>query len=197
MLTATGEPGYYLKGWYDANDILVSTDKNFQIVMDSNQVFSARFRIPEKIQVVGGGDAIVRAIDMAENGDTLVVEVGTYDGGINFGGKEVRLMSANPDDPAVVAQTIIDGQFTTRAVTFSGGEDAGTVFDGFTIVNAGAFGEPGGAIYVGPDSSPTIVNLDISNCSISGGNGGAIFVDVNSSPAFENILISSRLRVPQ
>ncbi|RKZ27160.1 hypothetical protein DRQ26_03445, partial [bacterium] len=188
-LHAIGANDAYLEGWYDANGVLLSTNKNFDVVMDSNQLFVARFRWPQKIEVSGGGGALVNAVNAAQNGDTLVVAPGTYDGGIDYAGKEIKLFSTNPDDPNIVARTIISGPFGVRAVTFSDGEDAGSVLDGFTLYLGDVF-DNGGAIYVGPDSSPTIVNVDIQDCWVYFGNGGAIYVDANSSPVFKNVTIA-------
>ncbi|MHC4436452.1 MAG: right-handed parallel beta-helix repeat-containing protein [Planctomycetota bacterium] len=78
-----------------------------------------------------------------------------------------------------------------RAFTFNNGEGPGTVINGFTIINGGLILEHGGAIYVGPDSSPTIVNVNISNCQVAYGSGGAIYVDANSSPTFTNVTIDN------
>ncbi|MHC4499411.1 MAG: S8 family serine peptidase, partial [Planctomycetota bacterium] len=198
-LTAKPDPGYYLKGWYDVNDVLVSIAKELDVVMDSNQVFRGRFRLPSKIEVSGGGDALHDAVITAENGDTLVVGAGTYNGDINFRGKELKLVSTNPDDPTIVAETIIDCQSNSRAFIFDSGEDAGALVDGLTIINGGIswqwtttlVGYPGGAIYIGSGSSPSIVNVVISDCNVSLANGGAIYVDANSSPTFTNVTINN------
>ena len=139
-LHADGNEISYLEGWYDVNGLLLSANKNLDIVMDSNQVFVAKFRWPKIIEVSGGGAALVNAVNTAENGDTLIVAEGTYDGGIDYAGKEIKLFSTNPDDPDVTAQTIISGPFFgVRAVTFSDREDAGAVLDGFTIYDSLVF----------------------------------------------------------
>jgi hypothetical protein len=185
-LRANADPGYYLKGWYDDSDRLLSIEKNFTITVDSNEVFSVRFKLPrnKKIEVSGGGDAIITAVSTAEDGDTLIVAAGTYDGDINLRGKSIKLVCTNPDDPNVVARTIIDPGGSGRGFIFSSGEDAGTVVDGFTIVNGSVTGENGGGIYVSSNSSPTIVNVVISNCAAVGGDGGGIFVDEGSGATF-------------
>ncbi|MGD8499366.1 MAG: right-handed parallel beta-helix repeat-containing protein, partial [Phycisphaerales bacterium] len=190
-LTAKPDPGYYLKGWYDVNDVLISVAKELDVVMDSNQIFRVRFRLPSKIEVSGGGDAIHDAVTTAENGDTLVVGAGTYNGDINFRGKELKLVSTNPDDPNIVAGTIINCQSSGRAFVFDSGEDAGTIVNGLTIVNGSLLAQHGGAMYIGSGSSPSIINVVISDCNVAVANGGAIFVDANSSPTFTNVTISN------
>jgi len=195
-LRTNPDPGYYLKGWYDVNDVLVSIAKELDVVMDSNQVFRVRFRLPTEVEVSGGGDAIADAVNTAENGDTLIVGAGTYNGGINFRGKELKLLGTNPDDPNVVANTVIDCQNSGRAFTFNSGEDAGAVVDGLSIISGSLFAGHGGAMYIGSGSSPSILNVAISDCNVAVGNGGAIYVDVNSSPSFINVTISNCATVP-
>ena len=190
-LKADANEGYYLEGWYDANGILISISKEIDVVMDANQEFTPKFRLPMEIEVSGGGGAISQAVTTAKNGDRLIVGAGTYSGDIHTQGKEIAIVSTNPDDPDVVANTIIDCQGVNRAFVFDGGEDAGTVVDGFTIINGGVFGERGGAILVGEDSRPTIVNISISDSSVNNAHGGAIYIDPNSSPTFKNVTITN------
>ena len=49
-------------------------------------------------------------IDLAQDGDTIVVPQGTYYENIDFMGKNVKLQSSNPQDLQVVNSTIIDGR---------------------------------------------------------------------------------------
>jgi hypothetical protein len=189
-LTATPDPNYRLKSWTGTND-----DSSFAltntVTMNSDKIVVVEFEPPRKIAVSGGPDAIANAINIAKPGDTLIVAAGTYNGSIDFQGKDLRLFSTNPDDPNIVAQTIIDCQQSGRAFTFNNGEGPEAVIDGFTIINGSLSGQPGGAIYCGPGTSPTIVNLIISNCSVSFSAGGAIFIDSGSSPTLSNITINN------
>ncbi|MHC4110286.1 MAG: right-handed parallel beta-helix repeat-containing protein [Planctomycetota bacterium] len=190
-LTAYPSPNYRVEGWYDVNDVLLSINKSFEVVMDSSEVYTVRFELPSVVQVSGGGNAIQQAVDAAKSGDTLIVVADTYDGGINLQGKDITLVSANPDDPNIVALTIIDCQFSTRGFTFNNNEGPNTIIDGFTIVNGSITGEGGGAIFVDVNSSPTIQNVIISNSSVIGADGGAIYVDANSSPLFLNVVVTN------
>ncbi|MDZ7261906.1 MAG: cohesin domain-containing protein, partial [candidate division KSB1 bacterium] len=104
-LTATPEHGYRVEGWYDVNNILVSIAKTIEVVMDCNQIFTLRFEPAGTTSVGGGGNAIQMAIDTAKSGETLIILPGTYNGNITTRGKDITLVSTNPDDPNIVART--------------------------------------------------------------------------------------------
>jgi subtilisin family serine protease len=127
------------------------------------------------------------AIDAANNGDTVIVHPGIYgedgDGeNIDFLGKAITVRSENPDDPAIVASTIIDPSTNTRggndrAFIFQSGEGRNSVLAGFTIQNAeshedGVTGTDafGGAIACLNGSSPTIRQCIITD-SVANGSG--------------------------
>ncbi len=79
---------------------------------------------------------IQEAVNAASNGDEIIVAPGTYtstqDGHtINMIGKSVTLRSIDPDDPAIVAATVIDGEGVRRGIACFNGESP--VIAGFTI----------------------------------------------------------------
>jgi len=190
-LRSRPDPNYRVQGWYDANDVLLSIDKSVEVLMDSDKVFKVRYELPNIVPVFGGGNAIQQAVDAAMSGDTLIVAVGTYDGDINLQGKDITLVSTNPDDPGIITQTIIDGQLSGRGFIFNSNEGPNTVINGFMIINGSVTGQGGGAIFVDANSSPTIKNVIMNNCSVTGADGGAIYVDANSSPAFINCVVTN------
>jgi len=118
---------------------------------------------------------IQAAIDAAVDGDTVVVQPGTYTGAgnrdISFKGKAITVRGVDPNDSAVVATTIVacqqvaapapgssGGRTSTeagvRAFLFWSGEGSQTVVEGLTIINGGTSGS-GGAIWC-EQSSPRI-----------------------------------------
>lgn len=143
------------------------------------------------LRVPGEYPNIQAAIDDANNGDTVVVQPGTYRGlgnrDIDFLGKAITVRSINPEDPAVVAATVIDCNGVEaqrhRAFRFVSGEEPNSVLSGLTLTNGYAPGEDsydydfyGGAIYC-EMSSPTISYCVISDSTAEGDNagGGAVY----------------------
>ncbi|MHC4645954.1 MAG: right-handed parallel beta-helix repeat-containing protein, partial [Planctomycetota bacterium] len=194
-LTAIPEPNYFVRGWYDADDgeTFVSRASTLEVLMDSDKNFILRFKMPNTIEVSGGGNAIRDRLAEAENGDILIVEKGTtYNGDIDFGDKQgIKLVSIRPDDPEIIATTIIDCNIGGRAFILDGAQGPDTVIQGFTITGGSVTDGSGGTIYIGEASSPTIVNLIISNSTANNGDGGAIFVGMGSHASFRNIVITN------
>jgi len=168
---------------------------------------------PAVLNVPGDFTTIQQAIDSAGEGAEVVVQPGTYTGpgnySISFNGKAITVRSIDPNDPNIVAATIIDCNNRARGFIFSNDEDANSVLSGFTIVNSR---ERGGApaIYC-YRGSPVVTNCVIARNSGGGihvhwGNpvirhctivnnskdhyGGGIYVDFESSPTIENCIIS-------
>ncbi|MEN6642666.1 MAG: right-handed parallel beta-helix repeat-containing protein, partial [Armatimonadia bacterium] len=144
---------------------------------------------------------IQSAINLARNGDVVVVALGTYKENIDFKGKRIIVQSSNPTSAAVVAATIIDGDQKGSVVTFKSGETAASVLNGFTITNGSGIGEYndmldeysylGGGIYC-LNSAPTIRNNFISGNSLTGtfGGGSGVCCD-GASPTITNNTISN------
>ena len=120
---------------------------------------------------------IQAGIDAAADGDTVLVDTGTYVENINFNGKNLVLGSLflTTGDTSYISQTVIDGDSSGSVVTFENGEDSTAVLSGFTITNG--FAPQGGGIYCA-ESNPTLVNLIIIGNEVPPGsfaNGGGIF----------------------
>ena len=119
------------------------------------------------------------AIDEATDGDEIVVEEGIYHESIDFKRKSLMLRSADPNDPAIVAATVITGVNQGPVVTFSGGQEVTYVLAGFTITGADT-----GVFCSG--ASPTI-----TNCSITGNTGAGIDLYAGHSPTITNCSIAA------
>jgi parallel beta-helix repeat protein len=135
---------------------------------------------------------IQSAINDANNGDTIIVSQGSYRENINFLGKAITLTSQDPNNPNIVAATIIDGNQPAdpnkgSVVTFSSGEKNNSVLTGFTITGGtgswllvswqyqGLFwNRCGGGAVCYNMSEPTISkNVFVNNIA---GQGGGIYV---------------------
>ena len=140
----------------------------------------------------GEYSSIQSAINDANDGDTIVVSAGTYQENINFLGKAITVWSVDPNDPNVVAATIIDGSNPvdpniSSVVTFNNGEDTNSVLSGFTITGGTGSWLPiawqfyqvywnrcGGGALCYNMSAPTISkNVFTSNTA---GQGGGIYL---------------------
>jgi len=125
-------------------------------------------------------DTIQSAIEAAR--DTVIVQPGTYTGqgnrDIDFLGKAITVRSTDPNDPGVVAATIIHCGGTTtephRGFVFQSGEDANSVLAGLTVT--GAVASRGAGLYV-DNGSPTILRCNIvGNLCAPSGSGGGIYI---------------------
>lgn len=121
-------------------------------------------------------DYIHHAINDADPGDEIIVGPGIYQEIADFNGKNLTIRSTEPNNPDVVAATIIDGGI--QSVSFTKGEDASSILAGFTITGA----ERG--IYCS-GTTPTIVN-----CKIVSNNGAGIKLWNQSNPTIINCIIA-------
>ena len=149
-------------------------------------LFSSSSHAQSTIYVPANQPTIQAAINAANNGDTVLVAPGTYTENINFNGKAITVTSSS--GPAV---TIIDGSANGSVVTFTTGETASSILNGFTIRNGlSNFNNPGrgsgGGILI-TSASPTIDgNVIIGNQAV---DGIGIFVN-GGSPVIKNNVIT-------
>jgi len=76
--------------------------------------------------------SIQDAINVSRNLDIVIVHPGVYQETIDFIAKAITVQSTDPNDPDIVARTIIDGGGKT-VVAFQSGEKEHAILSGFTI----------------------------------------------------------------
>lgn len=128
-------------------------------------------------------DSIQQAINVAADGNTVIVQRGTYTGlgnrDIDFKGKAITIRSTDPNNPDVVAETVIDCQGSDlephRGFHFHNSESSDSILDGLTITNGYVSGsswqnDSGGGVFCNT-ASPTIKNCAISKNKAPRGGG--------------------------
>ncbi len=135
--------------------------------------------------------SIYAGIAGAINGDTVLVQPGTYIENINFNGKLITVASLflTTQDPTYISSTSIDGDATASVVIFESGEDSTAILCGFTITNGLAF--DGGGIYC-DNSSPKLENLSIIENSVNI-RGGGIYCNNSSGPILQKVIIANNI----
>ncbi len=117
------------------------------------------------INVPADEPTIQAAIDVAVDGDVVVVAPGTYIGASNrdldFGGRAITVRSTDPGNAQVVAATVINCLQAGRGFHLHSGEGTDTVIDGLTIINGFALDGPG--VFMEDGSGATI-----RNCVLTG-----------------------------
>jgi alpha-glucosidase (family GH31 glycosyl hydrolase) len=149
---------------------------------------------------------IQQAIDDAANHDEIVVEARAYQHreNISFNGRNLTVRSTNPDDPDVVAATVINGRKFRPTVTFTGGERSACRLSGLTIADGNT-----GILCLG--AGPTVTNCRVVgnqdcgieswprpgwrfppsfiNCTIAGNGGVGLLARGRYTPIIANCLV--------
>ncbi len=141
-------------------------------------------------------NTIQAAIADANSGDTVVIAPGRYTGqgnfNISFMSKAITVRSTEPNDPCVVAATVVDCNNNGTGFILAYSDDANRALQGLTIING--FASEGGAIsWTGKGM---ISNCVISNCRA--GAGGGIFIsgilpEPTAGPTISNCVIKSNI----
>ncbi|MBI4244346.1 MAG: right-handed parallel beta-helix repeat-containing protein [Planctomycetes bacterium] len=123
-------------------------------------------------------------IDLAVDGDQVVIAQGVYtrdrSKNLDFHGKKITVRSTDPENPQIVAKTVINCQKNGRGFYLHGSETLESVIDGLTVTNGYADLGGGMKIYNDDHSSPTSATL--RNCIIKGNStfpessGGGLFI---------------------
>ncbi len=211
QLRTEADEGFRVKRW-SGTDNDASRDPNNTVTINFNRTVRVEFGPPVTVAVPGDYSSIQQALDAAEDGDTVLIAPGTYttSTGYRIWNKSVTMSGIAPDDPCVVAATVInleigeEGYINTSAFDVC---DVGpeTVLNGITIrgfshraysgLDADELGEDGyngghafgGGILCRYMASPTIKNCIIADCDVIGGTGGDGYDGSGSEPTDPNI----------
>ncbi len=183
---------YQLTWW----TIKVCDQYGSTIYADPVCITALNLTLPIQNLTTGGKYGFIQhAIDEAQNGDEIIIDQGTYRENINFKGKSLTVRSFNPNDPAVVKATIINGISMEPTVTFSGDRSANSTLRGLTIAggNNGIYCSEASATITNciiTDSRNAGIklwnrnNLTIANCVISGNRGAGIEMLIDQKTRF-------------
>ncbi|MHC4154631.1 MAG: right-handed parallel beta-helix repeat-containing protein [Planctomycetota bacterium] len=146
--------------------------------------------------VPGEYPTIQDAIDASIDGDVVIVEPGTYTGDgnrdIDFLGKAIAVRSIDPNDPNIVAATIIDCNGSEaephRGFCFRTGEGQNSILEGLTVQNG--FADDGAAIFCWA-ASPIIANCVIRRNAGSRWLGSSAICSGHGSPQIVGCVISN------
>jgi predicted outer membrane repeat protein len=138
------------------------------ITLQNSSAFAGTSHVPSQYPTIQA------AIDASGDGDTIIVAPGTYYEHIDFNEMSLTLTSTAPDDPNVVAATILDANGSGRAVTFPETDinDLECTLSGFTITGGNSL-EGGGIHCDGANRTVVITNSVITGNTA--GEGGGIF----------------------
>jgi len=117
---------------------------------------------------------IQQGIDASIDGDTVLVQPGTYVENINFHGHNIVLGSLFliARDTTLILSTIIDGSHSGPVIFMENIEDSTAVITGFTIKNGRTIA--GGGIYCRFSNPSILYNIICDNEAIGGAFGGGI-----------------------
>ena len=139
------------------------------------------------INVPGDYPTIQVGINAASDGDTVLVQPGTYIENINFNGKNIVVKSAQGAE-----ETVIDGDHNGSVVLFDSGEDNTAMLRGFSLRNGNGTNlsgvNCGGGIFCF-HSDPSLKDLIVGENHVgSVGVGGGIAL-WGSNSNMENIIV--------
>ena len=161
QLRAVPAPNYRVARWFGADSDPFYYGEDNTVTMTGYQDVQVEFErgVPKELYVGDAGagytyNTIEDALAAARSGDTIILEARDPDrphyidspDGLNFGfdlngnPKNLTIRSTDPNDPDIVANTIIDCQgsryLSKRAFHFDSGQDSSTRIEGITIKNA-------------------------------------------------------------
>ncbi len=152
-------------------------------------LYSTIINIPEDQPTIQAG------INTSADGDTVLVQPGTYYENINYNGQNIVVASLfyTTQHNSFIDQTIVNGSQNGSVVTFENGETSSALLVGFTITNGSGNIMPngvycGGGIFCHEDSDSTLMNCIVTQNNA--GDGGGIFCYLHSDPTIIDVEIS-------
>ena len=129
---------------------------------------------------------ITRALQQAEDGDSIIIHPGEYFETIDFTGKQIVVGSLylTSGDSIYIEQTVIKGAGPGSIIVFESGETNTSILKGLTLSDGTS--SHGGAIYIA-ESSPLLEDIIIN--SNTADYGGGIYFE-NAEPILQNIVLS-------
>ncbi|NHZ86265.1 MAG: T9SS type A sorting domain-containing protein [Planctomycetia bacterium] len=197
--------------------------KNLAIIIIS-LLFIVTIGFATTINIPADYTTIQAGIDASSNGDTVLVQPGTYVEKINYNGKNIVVGSLIliTGDTSYISQTVIDGDSLGTVVTFENQEDSTAILTGFTIQNGtGSFwpesGQGGGITCIN-NSNPMLSylflqnniaerggglhiresHIKMSNCIIENNNalfGNGIYIHYNASLVLSNSILRKNTQI--
>ncbi|RPI17936.1 MAG: T9SS C-terminal target domain-containing protein [Ignavibacteriae bacterium] len=187
------------------NKILIT----FVFILFSLPIYSTIRNVP------GSYSTIQAAINASVNGDTVLVEQGTYMENINFRGKKIVVTSRYyiSNNPAIIENTVINGSTPVQpdsasCVIISSGEDTTTVLQGFTLIGgkgtkwqdehgAGRYTEGGGILiaYSSPIIQNNIIKFNeavITGSGVTSAGGGGIRLGDGNPRILNNVIMFNK-----
>ena len=159
------------------------------IVIILTLLFSFSTELPARIiNIPEDQETIQAGIDASEDGDTVLVQPGTYVENIDFNGNNIVVASLmlTTDDEAYIDSTIIDGDANGHSVVvFRDMRRTTSHLTGFTIRNGST--DYGGGVYI-RTSDPTLSYLKVIDNEVTN-NGGGIYCTYVAEPVITNTLI--------
>ena len=158
-------------------------------------IFSFIYLSSTVINIPADYPQIQQGINVSAEGDTILVQPGTYYENINYNGHNIVVGSLflTTQDSSYIEQTIIDGSQNGRVITFENDENSTAVLTGFTIRNGYASGATypdnrGGGISI-DSASPNLNNLIVTNNQAI--NAGGISFWDNANATLDRVTVTN------